>query len=76
MSNTNKLQNTAAKIGTAATLGLASIAAHAQTDYSELTGSVDWSDVGTSLLAVGAAVIGITVVFKGIKLVVRMVRGA
>lgn len=46
------------------------------TDYSSLTSAVNWSSVGTALLAVGGAIIGIMVVMKGIKLVVRMVKGA
>lgn len=69
---------TSAKVGAAVGLGLASLAANAQStgvDYSSLTTAVDWTSVGTALLAVGGAVIAIAVVFKGIKLVIRMVRG-
>lgn len=57
-------------------LGLTSLAANAATDYSTLTTAVDWTAVGTALLAVGVAIIGIVVTFKGIKLVVKAVRGA
>lgn len=64
------------KYGIGATLAAASPLAMAQTDYSTLTDAVDWTDVGTALLAVGAAIIGIFVVFKGIKLVTRAVKGA
>lgn len=57
--------------------GLALMASNANAaDYSTLTAAVDWEDVGTALLAVGAAIIGIVVTFKGIKLVVKAVRGA
>jgi|TARA_R110002124_G_scaffold178164_1_gene346052 hypothetical protein len=70
------LKNRAAKIGTAVIAATASPLALAQTDYSSLTTAVDWSDVGTSLIAVGAAIIGIFVVMKGVKLVTRMVKGA
>lgn len=70
------LKNRAAKIGTALIAATASPLALAQTDYSSLTTAVDWSDVGTSLIAVGAAIIGIFVVMKGVKLVTRMVKGA
>lgn len=67
------LRNVAAAIiGTALTTGTAL----AQTDYSTLTDAVDWSDVSVALLAVGAAIVTIMVVFKGIKLVVRAVKGA
>ena len=68
----NAVRNTA--VGTAL-MGLAG-SALAQTDYSALTSAVDWSDVGTALLAVGGAIIAIFVVMKGIKLVTRMVKGA
>lgn len=44
-------------------------------DYSALT--PDWAtDVGPQLLAVGGAIVGILVVFSGVKLVIRQVRGA
>lgn len=70
------LKNRAAKIGTAVIAATASPLALAQTDYSSLTTAVDWSNVGASLIAVGAAIIGIFVVMKGVKLVTRMVKGA
>lgn len=57
-------------------LAAPAVMAQTTTPYDGLTAAVDWSDVGTSLVAVGVAVIGIFVVFKGIKLVVRMVKGA
>lgn len=50
--------------------------AQATGQYDGLTDSVDWTDVGTGLLAVGIAIIGITVIFKGIKMIVRSVKGA
>lgn len=45
-------------------------------DYSTLTADIDWMSVGASLGAVGAAMIAIMVVFKGIKLVVKAVKSA
>lgn len=48
----------------------------AQTDYDTITGAVDWADVTTAVLAVGAAIVGVLVVIKGIKITLRMVRGA
>lgn len=71
-----KMKSLPARVGTAVMVSVATPMAMAQTDYSTLTGAVDWSDVGAALLAVGAAIIGIIVVFKGIKLVTRAVKGA
>lgn len=48
----------------------------AQGTYDSLTTAVDWSDVAAGLLAVGAAIIGIMVTFKGIKLITRAVKSA
>lgn len=48
----------------------------AQTAYDGLTAAVDWTDVGTAVLAVGVAIIGVMVIVKGVKIVVRMVKGA
>lgn len=61
--------------GIAGTMGAGSAFATAP-DYSSLTAAVDWSSVSTSLLAVGVAIIGVMVVFKGIKLITRAVKGA
>lgn len=63
------------RIAVPATLLLGATNVMAATDYSALTTSVDWTAVGTALLAVGGAVIAIAVTFKGIKLVIKMVRG-
>ena len=65
-------------LGTAVVISaaIAAPAAYAVQDYSTLTTAVDWTATGTALLAVGAAVIAIFVVMKGIKLIVKMVKGA
>lgn len=66
-----------AKTATVAAVGMvASGVASAQSDYSTLTGAVDWSDVGAAILTVFAAIVGVLVVFKGGKLILRAVRGA
>lgn len=44
------------------------------TDYTSLTTAVDFSSVETSLLAVGAVIVGILVVRKGIRWILGMVR--
>lgn len=77
MKHNNVAKKYGSKLAAATTaLTLAPTMALAQTDYSGLADAVDWTDVGTALLAVGAAIIGIMVVFKGIKLVVRAVKSA
>ena len=73
---TQKFRTKLAAAGTAVVAATAAPMAMAQTDYSSLTTAVDWSDVGASLVAVGAAIIGIFVVFKGVKLVTRAVKSA
>jgi hypothetical protein len=60
----------------AVVLSVAAPAAFATVDYSSLTDSVDWSDVTAALLTVGGAIILLLVGMKGIKFVVRMVKGA
>lgn len=59
----------------AALLTAANGAMAAATDYSSLTTAVNWDAVITSLLAVGVAIIGVTVAFVGIKKVIKMARG-
>lgn len=71
-----KVKGVAARCGTAIVAVSAAPVAMAQTAYDPLVTSVDWSDVQTALLAVGGAIIAIFVVFKGIKLVTRAVKGA
>ena len=51
-------------------------AAGTSVDYSSLTSSVDFSAVGTALLAVGGSIILLLVSIAGIRHVVRFVRGA
>lgn len=45
-------------------------------DYSTLVSSVDFSTVITSAMTVGSAAAGVYVVLKGIRLVIRTIRGA
>lgn len=45
-------------------------------DLTTLTAAVDFTDVGTALVAVGAAIAAIYVGWKGVKLVLRGIRGA
>ncbi len=63
-------------VAVASMVSLFAVPASAQTDYSSLTGAVDWGTVGAALLSVGVAVVGIIVVMKGIGFVVRAVRRA
>jgi hypothetical protein len=42
---------------------------------SDLTASVDFSEVSTAVLAVGAALAGIYVLWKGASLILRAIRG-
>ena len=43
-------------------------------DYSTLTEAVDWSSAITAIMAVGAVLAGVYVVFKGIRFVLKMIR--
>jgi hypothetical protein len=45
-------------------------------DLTTLTAAVDFDAVGTALLAVGSAIAVIYVGWKGVKLVLRGIRGA
>lgn len=64
----------AAVLGTAAITGSNAFAT--APDYSTLVSAVDFSSVMTSALTVGALAAGVYVLFKGIKLVIRVIRGA
>ena len=72
----NSFHSASIRAAVAGGLALAGSTAMAQGTYDGLTTAVDWSDVGTGLLAVGTAIIGIMVTFKGIKLITRAVKGA
>jgi len=55
---------------------LLSFGAAAQTapDYTTMTSAVSFTGVITAILAVGATLVGIYVVWKGIKFILRMVK--
>lgn len=72
----NALRAIAAPVAAGTSLLLAQNSFAVAYDYSSLTSAVDWTSVGTALLAVGVAIISIMVVFKGIKLVTRSVKEA
>lgn len=48
--------------------------AEAQTNYASLTSAVDWSTAITALMAVGALLVGVLVVKKGIRFVLSILR--
>lgn len=47
---------------------LAPVAVQAQTSYATLTSAVDWDDVSTGLVAIGAAIVTVYVVWRGVKM--------
>ncbi|MGQ0619662.1 MAG: hypothetical protein ACT4QA_07040 [Panacagrimonas sp.] len=49
---------------------------YAQTSYASLTSAVDWDDVSTGLVAIGAAIVTVYVVWRGVKMLTSAVRGA
>ena len=55
---------------------LFSIGAFAQApDYTTITGAVSFTGVITAILAIGAILMGVYVVWKGVKMVIGMLRG-
>lgn len=60
--------------GTALVLGSASAFAESSTDWSALTDAIDFGTLGEGLLAAGAALIGVYLVIKGVRIIVGMVR--
>ncbi len=61
-------------IGVFATVGSA-FAAGSSPDYSALTAAIDFSAVNTAVLAAGGLLMGVYVVIKGVKTIIRMVKG-
>lgn len=61
---------------TGAGLTVASTGAIAQTDYSAITGAVDWSDVGGLIIAILAGVAGVMVAWKAGAWVVSAIKRA
>lgn len=48
----------------------------AEADYTALTGSVTFANVIAAILAIGIVLMGVYVVWKGVKMVIGMLRGA
>lgn len=65
-----KLQKLVALVAVLATAGAANAAAP---DFSSLTGAVDFSTVGTAILAIGALLAVPAVVKKGTRIVLSMI---
>lgn len=43
--------------------------------YDDLVAAVDWSDVGTAIVAIAALVAAVKVIMAGSRMVLRMIRG-
>jgi len=56
-------------------LSVAAPAAFAADDLSSLTSQIDFSGVGTAIMAVAAALAGIYVLYKGAKIVIGALKG-
>lgn len=54
---------------------LTSLPAAAATDYSSITAAFSATDIVTGLLSIGAVLASIYVAWKGIKMVIGMMRG-
>ena len=68
------MRNLFAKIGTAFTaLFVAASPALAGGTYDSITTAVDWSEVTTALVAVGALVAAVLVVRRGARLILGMI---
>lgn len=63
------------KVVFALVLSMVAFAASAQTgaDYTSITGAVDWASVSTGILAIGAALVGVLVAKRGVRLLLGMV---
>jgi hypothetical protein len=64
------------KAAVAMTLGFAGSAFAAGPDLSTLSAAVDFGTVVTAVLAVGAAIVGVYLAWKGVKIVIGAVKGA
>lgn len=61
----------------ASTVGTGTVFAQAApTTVAELATSVNFSTIGTGILAVSGAILAIYVIWKGAKMIIRAVRGA
>jgi hypothetical protein len=56
-------------------MGASAVASAAGTDYTSLTGAVDFAGVITAVLAISATLAGLFVAIRGAKTVVGMIRG-
>lgn len=70
----NAVKRVGLVVGLASVAGSAFAVGPAAPDLSSLT--PDFTTVSTSMLAVAGAVVGIYVTWKGIKLVIRAIKGA
>lgn len=61
-------------VGTALVLGSASAFSAPSTDWSSLTDAIDFGTMSVGLLAAGAALVGVYLVIKGVRIIVGMVR--
>lgn len=50
------------------------VVAAPSTDWSPLTNAIDFGDLAVGLLAAGAALIGVYLAIKGVRIIVGMVR--
>ena len=55
-------------------LGLTSFVFAAAPDYTTLTAAVDFSTVGTAILAISALLASVLVIYKGAKMVLRAIK--
>ena len=72
----NQAKTYGRKVGAATGVALLPVSAFAQStgvDYSSISGAVDWSSVITGVLAIGAALVGVLVAKRGVRLLTSMV---
>ena len=68
--------NTVKKFGAGlvAAISAPAVMASPSTDWSSLTNAIDFGTLATGLLAAGAALVGVYLTIKGVKIIVGMVR--
>lgn len=70
-----KIANRNALTGAAVLASAASLPAHAAVDYTSLTSAFSSTEITTGLLAIGAILAAIYTAWKGIRMVLSMMKG-
>jgi len=74
MKKIQQLKSKLLGLGAVITMGAVSVSAHAAADYSTITAGVDWSSIGTAILALAAMIAGVYGVARGSKMLLNFIR--